>query len=162
MVLVVAVLLYGVALGQEATDQAAALKVLEKLAGTWEFTSSRGMSRTVKREVVLNGAFILCKVFSDAGAPLNIKMFGYDAKEKVFRTWWFLPPRGPRPAGTMEFTGTWDDGSKTLTLTAKRDGYTLVNTTTFVDDKNHAMTVTVTNPAGKVVNRTEGKLVRQE
>jgi len=137
-------------------------EVLEGLAGTWQFTSDKGTSRTVKRTLVLGGGFVQAEVTSSDGEPLNIKMYGYDATENVYRAWWFLPGRGRRQAGTMEFTGTWDEASKTITLKAEKQGFTLVNTMTFVDDKSHTMSITVTNAAGKVVNRTEGKLAKQE
>jgi len=162
MLLVVALLLPVVARGQDATEPPNGKKVLEKLAGEWKFTSAKGMSRTVKRELVLGGDFVQTHVFSDQGTPLRIKMYGYDARQKLYQAWWFTPGRVARAAMTMEFTGTWDEATKTLTLTAKKQGFTLVNTMTFLDEKTHATTITVTNADGKVVNRTEGKLVRQE
>lgn len=159
--LVMAVLLPVVVRGQDPSEPPTGMNVLEKLVGTWKFKDTKGQSRTLKRELVLDGHFVQSKVFNDQGKLLNIKMYAYDAKKKAYRNWWFIPGGGVKAPVAMEFAGTWDESSQTLTFTWKEEGFSVVTTTRFLDEKTWAVTV-VAKDAGKVVNRTEGKAIRQE
>jgi len=159
--LMVAVFLPIAVQGQDAAGSVAAGKALERLVGTWKFTSADGIVRILKRESVLGGAFVESKVFDEQGKLQNIKMYAYDPKQGVYRNWWFLSGRNGMPV-TMEYTGTYDETTRTLSFTTKRGAFEIVSSTRFVDEKNHAVAVSVKDAAGKVVKQTDGKSVRQE
>ena len=160
--LVVAVLPPDVVRGQDSTEPPTPMSVLERLVGAWKFTSTKGQSRPLERELVLDGHFVQSKVFNDQGKPLNMKMYGYDAKRAVYRTWWFIPGGGAKAPMAMEYTGTWDEGTQELVFTCKEKDFSIVNTIRLLDEKSQAVTVVVKDAGGRVVNRTEGKAVRQE
>jgi hypothetical protein len=159
--LVAVVLLPAAVHGQNADQAPAEMKVLQDLlVGKWRFTSSNGMTRTMDRQLVLNGYFVQSEVFSYQGQPTNRKIYGYDAKEKVYRAWWFLPGAGVRAPLAMEFTGTWDEDSKTLTLTADRDKTSITNTIRLVDADTQDVTVIMKGADGRVLQESVGKATR--
>ena len=147
--------------GQNAAGQEPAGKAIEKLVGTWRFTTADGNVRILKRQSVLGGAFVESKVFDEQGKLQNIKMYAYDPKQGVYRNWWFLSGRN-RTAVTMEYTGTYDEATHTLSFTAKRGAFEIVSSTRFVDGKSHTVSVFVKDAQGKIVKQTDGKSVRQE
>jgi hypothetical protein len=143
------------------------LKVLEELAGTWDTKATIKVSEWTPKEVrttgtittqwVLGGRF-LQGTGSDSSKNEFIGTWTYDPQRKAYRFWFF------DSAGTaMEWSGSWDDDAKELSL--KQDmgnGITSTLTTRVVDKNTIAWHSEAKGKDGKLYHGMEGTWVRKK
>ena len=146
-------------------ELSAELKVLDRLAGTWDVTALSKKAEwtpedmTIKSKVtrswVLNRTFLQDISSSDDGTE-SIALITYDAKRKEYRSWWFSSP-----GYTSKSTGQWDAASQTLRTTSTLpDGQTSAGSVQFTDNDHHVWKVLITDAGGKVYFDCEWKCVR--
>ena len=142
------------------------LKVLERYIGTWkyEFVSKAAewnpkefrYSGTTTNTWILDGHFQQHKSKHDTGEE-GVDILTYDVRTKTYRMWSF------DSAGfSNEFTGVWDENSKTLTSKCDiGDGIVIVLTMRFIDQDHRELKSVAKDGNGKVYIDIQGKLTRQ-
>jgi hypothetical protein len=140
----------------------AEMNVLDRLVGEWrnEITVSVAGPDTkvetvrVKAEPILGGRFIEKVETNDLTGASDYTLNWFDTDAKKYRTWFF------NHAGSVtEFTGTWNEATKTLTWNSA-DGR-LEGRWTFKGDDLREFRYLTKAADGKVVNEAVGKSVRQ-
>ena len=131
------------------------MKVLHRLAGTWDVTShskkaewtpeEQSMKSNVVRSWVLNRHFLQDTSTSQDGSE-SISLFTYDTKRSEYRSWWFSS------AGfTSKSTGQWDAASNSMQMKSTLpEGQMSVGSVHFTDEDHHEWKILITDAAGKV------------
>lgn len=142
--------------------------VLERFIGTWDEeaiskpteqnpkeTKVTSLS-TVRR--VLGGRFTLAITRSQPGNHETIQLGTYDAKAKEHRSWLFSPQ-----GNTAEWTGQWDEETKTLSGNADLgEGTTAQRKIKVVNQDALEWSLFVKGKKGEVVADVHGKSVRRK
>jgi hypothetical protein len=143
---------------------------LAEMAGTWDDTITNKPSvwlpeAATQTAVTTKTLTLGGRVVRSEGtiAPADVQflaLLAYDPQAKEFRNWYF-DAAGTFPRGTTK--GTWDDRTKTITWAGTdEDGNKSAGTTRVVDKDTHEWTLTVTDPAGKVLLDMRGKNARRK
>lgn len=136
-------------------DLPAELKVLDRMIGTWdtvtvqkpaEWTPDGGRSTaTVTREWILNGRFVMDTSLHSNGDE-SVAIIGYDAGQKVYRSWWFNS-LGHR----NDSRGQWNAATNSLSYrTDLEDGKSMQSSVRFADANKEVWQFKATDAAGKV------------
>lgn len=131
------------------------LKVLDRLAGTWNVTSlskkaewtpeDQHMKSKVVRSWVLNRTFLQDVSTGEDGTE-SISLFTYDPSRTQYRSWWFSSP-----GFTSKSTGQWDAASNSMRLKSTLpEGHTSVGSVHFTDENHHEWKILITDAGGKV------------
>jgi hypothetical protein len=141
------------------------LKVLDRLAGTWDVTShakqaewtpmEERVTSKVVRTWVLNRTYLqdtsvqnttLEGTLTGDDGKQSLSLFTYDPQRAAYRSWWFSSD-----GYTSKSTGQWDAASNTLRTTSTLPaGQTSVGSVRFTDDDHHEWKILITDDAGKV------------
>jgi hypothetical protein len=131
------------------------LKILERLAGTWDVkaVSRRAVwtpkevrtTSKVTRQWVLDGRFLQDTSESSDGVE-NISLLTYDPQMKAYRSWWFSSE-----GATSKAVGQWDAAAETMTFKSDlNDGLTSRGAMRFIDKDRHVWTVSIRDREGKL------------
>jgi len=150
---------------QAMADVPSEMKVLERFVGTWklDLTTKTADGREVKvkgfatSKLVLGGRYLEYVVITNPGEQEVYSLFTYDETKKKYRSWYF------NSSGQQsEWSGTWDEATKTLTRTADlRRGNTGKITSRLLDDDTSEFSLVGKHRDGKVFVEINGKLTRQ-
>ena len=101
------------------------MKVLERLAGTWDTESVNRVSEfnptetratgTAGAELTLGGHFVVCRSFDDGENLHGMATYTYDSARKQYRSGLF-----DSMGNSVEAVGRWDPDTRTLTFTAEQ------------------------------------------
>jgi hypothetical protein len=131
------------------------LKVLDRLAGTWDVTAhgkkavwtpeEGSMKSKVVRSWVLNRGYLQDVSKADDGTE-SMSLFTYDPKRGEYRSWWFASD-----GYTSKSIGQWDAASNSMRLRSTLpEGQTSAGSVHFTDDDHHEWKILITDAAGKV------------
>ena len=146
-------------------DVSPEMKVLERFVGTWkvEQTTKTADGREVKAtgfataRLVLGGRYLEYAAITNPGEQELYILMTYDEAKKEHRSW-FFNSNGVQ----SEWSGTWDEGTKTLTRTADlgrgRTGKTIGR---FLDDDTTELSLVGKHRDGKVFIKMNSKSTRQ-
>ena len=141
------------------------LKLLDQFAGNWRYDFTVYKSEWTPEEKHGTGTFtcqwtvgnrFLEEKGTESDGSSHMKIFTFDAKAGVFRSWWFSS------LGIFnDSTGRWDADKRTFIFTTPLpSGQTGTATLHFVDDKTVEWDV-IFKDAAKVYFHNGGKSVRQ-
>lgn len=140
---------------QSMADVPAEMKALKRSVGTWkiEQTTKTADGQEVKvtgyttTRFVLGGRYLEYVTHTNPGEQESLGIFTYDEAKKKYRSWFFTS-RGQH----SEWSGTWDEKTKTLTRTAKlQRGNTATATSKFVDDDTMDFSIVGRRPDGRII-----------
>jgi hypothetical protein len=143
------------------------LNVLEKFVGVWDceiitkpavWTPDEKREKAVEvNEMALDGWFLHgCSKTRD-GKTIAILMNTYDPTQKKYRIWRFVGH------GCEELTGSWDEKTNTLTITADAGhGITTKAAFRIIDQDHREYRVVAKDGDGKVYMDIEGKVTRRK
>jgi hypothetical protein len=143
------------------------LKVLQRLAGTWDV---KGISRPaawtpkevrttskVTRKWVLDGRFLQDNSEISDGTE-SISLLTYDPQKKAYRSWWFSSQ-----GNSSKSTGQWGAAAETMSFTADLgDGLTSRDSVRFLDQDRHDWHVVVRDRDGKLYFDGAWKVARHK
>jgi hypothetical protein len=140
----------------EAKGDAKELEVLAKFIGTWDTKVETGNGQRGETEVVadwmLDGKFVRRSIkLSNEKIEMH-EVMTFDKFEKCFRRWEFRSGDG---SPCIEYRGTWDDESQTMTWIASlKDGVTRTTKCTFEDELTQRLEDKIQNSKGKQLGAT--------
>ena len=139
------------------------MKVLERFVGTWKVEQKRknadgleiwGFGRATSK-IVLGGRYLAYTAIT--GKDEAYSLFTYDESKRKYRSWFF-----DSNGSQSEWSGTWDDATKTLTRTANLGrGNTGTATSKFLDDNTIEFSLVLKNRDGKVFVAMNSWFTRQ-
>lgn len=142
------------------------MKVLGRFVGTWKVEQTRKTAdgREVKAKgltsskMVLGGRFLEYIGITNPGEQEAYSLFTYDEAKKKYRSW-FFDSKGSH----SEWSGTWDEATKTLTRTANNlsRGNTGTAISKFLDDDTVEFSLILKHRDGKVFLEMDSKMTRQ-
>ena len=141
------------------------MKVLDGFVGTWkvEQTSKSADGRELTAPgfttppYVLGVRYLEYVPHTNPGDQESLGMFTYDAAQGKYRSWFFSSG-----GQHSEWSGTWDDKTRTLTRTAELpSGHVATGISTFVDDDTLDFSIVARRPDGTVVFELTSRLTRQ-
>lgn len=150
---------------QAIADAPSEMKVLERFVGTWKIDQTRKTAdgREVKAtgfatsKLALGGRYLEYTAITNPGEQEVYSLFTYDEAKKKYRSWFF-----DSKESHSEWSGTWDEATKTLTRTANLSrGNTGTATSKFPDDDTVEFSLVLKHRDGKVFVEMNSKFTRQ-
>jgi hypothetical protein len=146
-----------------------ALKAFEPLQGLWEGKVTSLPAEWNKKEqwgnvteeyiwAMSDSSFLHGRTYGESGSMMAMSMWGYDAKNKLHRMWFF----GVGGIVTM-WEGTWNAQTQTLTLKTELTPE-IISTATikYIDADNREQTVITRGSDGKTYQHVVAKMQRRK
>jgi hypothetical protein len=138
---------------EPSADRPEELKVLGRLAGTWEAVvvskpavwtpKQTETTATWQREWILNERFLLA-TRTDGNETSQLSLFSYDPQSRDYRYWSFTPDGSP-----SQSRGGWIASEQAFAFQSEpRDGKTMTMSVRFVSDDQHEWQLTVLDDDG--------------
>ncbi len=137
----------------EAKDDSKETEVLAKFIGTWdtkvETSNGQNAGAEVVAEWMLDGKFVRRSIKLSHEKVEIQEIMTFDKFEKCFRRWEF---RSGDSMPCIEYSGTWDEESKTMTwIATTKTGVTRTTKCKFEDDLTQRLEDQIQNSKGKQI-----------